>query len=104
MDIIDQDGRYQYLEGTRTLKKSDHPVFMARIELALGQNTWCYAPSAGHDFAKYQRAKQSTGKLQEFQKDLAFYLEKYGPELTQLLINRRAISIDLSIAKDALNV
>ena len=104
MIIINTDGENEYAQGTKTLKESDHPVYQARIELALGQNTWCYAPSNGHQLGKYSNAKQTDGNMSQFQKELALYLEKYGPQVTQLLIQRGQISLNLEIAEDALNV
>jgi len=47
VNIINEQGDYDYVEGTKTLKESDHPVYQARIELGLGVGTWLYAPAAG---------------------------------------------------------
>lgn len=104
MLIVNADGEYEYASETRTPKASDHPVYKARIELALGAGEWLYAPTSGHDLKKYETAKQTDAKIEEFQKDLAFYLEKYGPVVTDLLTARGKVSLNLQIAEDALNV
>jgi hypothetical protein len=103
VNIIDSSGNYAFVPGTRTLQQSDHPVFEARIEVALGQNTWPYAPNAGHTLARFQNEGQSDDKVEEFQKELLYYLDGYGPDVVDLLVERGGVSIDLNISEDALN-
>ena len=103
MAIINSDGNYVMQDGTLTIKQSKHPVYKARIDLALGKNTWLYAPSSGHDLEKYKNEHESSAKIQEFQKELAFYLSKYSPDVTDLLINRGAVNIQLQIDENVLS-
>jgi hypothetical protein len=103
MLIINGEGEYEYEEGTRQLKASEHPVYEARIDLALGRGSWLYAPAEGHDLEKYAQAKQSAAKIDEFQKDLAYYLDRYDPRVADLLGKRGAVSLNLEIAAEALD-
>ena len=103
MPIVDGNGRYVYVDGTATLKQSKHPVFKARIDLALGQNTWLYAPTQGHDLDRYKQERETAAKVQEFQKELTFYLEKYSPSVSNLLTARGVINMQLKIDENALS-
>ncbi len=104
MNIINSDGEYEMVSGTQTPKQSDHPVYKARIDLALSRGSWLCAPTQGHDLGRFTRVRQTEEKAQEFQKEVAFYLKKYGPETVDLLTQRGAVTLDLKIAKDALDV
>jgi hypothetical protein len=79
MPIIDEEGKYVYVENTRLLKLSTHPVYRARIEVALEQGTWIGAPQAGSQLGRFRRVRQSEHQVEEFQKALAYYLSAYPP-------------------------
>lgn len=104
MNIIDSNGEYVYVDGTKMLASSDHPVFKARIEVALPKGAWLYAPNAGHELTRFQRQAKTNAKVEEFQKELKLYLKPYGPVVTDRLLARDAVSMNLQIAEDALNV
>jgi hypothetical protein len=104
MPVIDGSGSYNYIPGTLTLVTSTHPVYKARIDLGLPQNVWLYAPvGVGHDLDSYKTVRETAAQLQKFEKDLLFYLQSYGPEVTDALVARGAVSLNLEIAEDALN-
>ena len=103
MLIVNTEGEYQYVSGTKTLQASDHPAYRARIELALGVGEWLCAPDRGHTLARFRTAKQSDAKVEEFQKELGLYLERYDPEVTDILLARGAVSLNLQIDKAALD-
>lgn len=103
MRIIDDQGNYQYITGTKTVAQSDHPAYQARIELALGKGTWPFAKDRGHQLAKYSRADQTPEKIEAYRKEVLLYLKKYGPEVTRLISERGSIDIKLGINKDALD-
>lgn len=104
MNIINADGEYEIVPGTQSLKQSDHPVYKARIDIALGRGAWLCAPTEGHDLGRFARVRQTEEKIQEFQKEVAFYLSKYGPSVSDVFSKRGSLTFDLKIAKDALNV
>jgi hypothetical protein len=103
MWIIDASGNYQMVPGTGTVDTSDHPVYRARIEVALGQNTWPCRPLDGHQLAKYDRAAQTNGNIDKFQKELLLYLNKYGAAVKSLLGARGAVSMGLEISDGVLS-
>jgi hypothetical protein len=104
MPVIDGAGNYNYIPGTKTLVTSAHPVYKARIDLGLGEGVWLYAPNDGHDLASYKNVRQTLAIQEQFEKDLMFYLKSYGPVVTDRLVARGAVSLNLEIAEDALNV
>ncbi|MFV8250253.1 hypothetical protein [Bdellovibrio bacteriovorus] len=103
MNIINSEGEYEKIPGTQSLKKSNHPVYKARIDIALGVGTWVCAPTAGNNLGRFARARQTEEKVQEFQKEVAHCLKVYGPETVGVFTARGALTLDLKIAKDALN-
>jgi hypothetical protein len=104
MIAINSVGEYVYVAGTKRPLVTEHPVYQARVEVALGQGTWLYAPTAGHTLARFDNAAKTDAKVEEFQKELSFYLRRYGPEVTERLLSRFAVDLKLQIAEDALNV
>lgn len=103
MIAINSVGEYAYVDGTKKPLVTKHPVYQARVEIALGRGTWLYAPDEGHDLARFARAHKSDAKVEEFEKELSFYLRRYGPEVTSRLLARHSVSLNLQIAEDALN-
>jgi hypothetical protein len=104
MPIIDGDGKYVYVDNTRMLKTSSHPVYRARIEVALGLGEWIGAPNAGHQLARFKRVRESQHQVEEFQKALSFYLENYSPDVLDALVTRGGVTLNLNIREGALNV
>jgi hypothetical protein len=104
MIVIDANGEYAFEDGTRTLRTSDHPVHQARVELALPKGSWLYASDSGHELARFKNVKQSSAQIEEFQKELRFYLKKYHPEVTRILADRNAVTLNMEIKQDALTV
>lgn len=104
MKIIDESGNYKMIEGTRTVETSDHPVYQARIEVALGLGKWPYAANRGHQLAKFNQADQTEVSMEEFRKELLLYLDRYDPVTRSILGERGAVTMNLEISKDALNV
>lgn len=102
MNIIDANGDYQFQQGTRLLASSNHPVYRARIEISLNKGTWLYAPAAGHNLSRFKRAKQTPAKIDEFRKELAHYLSGYSPDVTDALVERNGVAMDLTIAEGVL--
>ncbi len=97
MPIIDGDGKYVYVGNTRLLQRSTHPVFQARIDCALGINEWIGAPTRGHKLERFKRVRQSQHQIEEFRKSLEFYLDSYGPEVTDILVAGGGVTMDLDI-------
>jgi hypothetical protein len=104
MPIINGDGKYEYVDNTRMLKTSSHPVYRARIEVALGLGEWIGAPAQGHKLARFKRVRESQHQIEEFRKALAFYLEGYSPDVIDTLVTLGGVTMDLEIAEGALNV
>jgi hypothetical protein len=104
MPIIDVNGKYSYVTNTRMLATSTHPVYRARIEMALGQGDWIGAPSAGHQLARFKRAHQSQHQIDEFKKALAYYLSAYSPDVVDTLVTQDGVTMDLEIKESALVV
>lgn len=102
--VIDANGEYELMPGNKKPKTSEHPVYQARIEIALPVGGWLFAPNDGHNLARFSRAANTAHKREEFQKELSLYLKKYGPVVTDLLVGRNAVEIDMTIAQGALNV
>ena len=103
MIIISTEGDYQFIEVTKTLETSDHPVYQAQIEVNLALKKWIGAPSATQPLEKFNRAKQSVIKVDEFRKELGFYLQKYAPDVQEAVIDRAKTIFNLRIDKDAFN-
>jgi hypothetical protein len=103
MPIIDEEGKYVYVENTRLLKLSTHPVYRARIEVALEQGTWIGAPQAGSQLGRFRRVRQSEHQVEEFQKALAYYLSAYPPDVLDTLVTRNGVTYDLQIKQGALS-
>jgi hypothetical protein len=104
MPIIDELGHYVYVDNTKKIQTSNHPVYRARIEIALGQGQWIGAPKAGHQLARFGRVRQSQHQIEEFEKALAFYLSRYSPEVVDTLVTRQGVTTDLKIKQGALDV
>jgi len=103
MIIISNQGDYEFITGTKTLKTSDHPVFQAQIELHLAITPWVGSPSSPQPLARFNRSKQSVIKVDEYQKELAFYLQKYSPEVQDAVIKRTSTEFGAVIREDAFN-
>lgn len=103
MLVIDQEGEYAYVPGTKTLKTSSHPVYQARIEIALPKGSWLYAPSSGHNLARFQRSKQSQQTIDEFRKELSHYLARYSPDVKSQLVDRGGVTINMEIKDGVLS-
>lgn len=101
MIIISNQGDYEFIEGTKTLKTSDHPVYQAHIELHLASEKWIGAPNASAPLARFNREKQSAIKTDEYRKELAFYLQKYSPEVQETAVARSSAEYGVTIAEDA---
>jgi len=99
--IIDNQGDYEVEPGTRNLKTSDHPVFQAHIELHLGFETWIGAPNAPAPLKKFNQEKQSEQKVDLFEKELGFYLQKYSPEDIERAVDRQSVAFTGLIREDA---
>ena len=99
MIIVGTDGQYQLKPGTKTLDTSDHPVFQAQIEVNLRQGSWIGSPGSGHSLGI--REKQSTDIVNEFRKELRFYLNKYDPDVREAAIKRSEAVIPVVVAEDA---
>jgi len=103
MPIIDENGNYAYVGSTKVLQTSDHPVYQARIELALTLGSWIGAPNAGSNLGRFKNVRASAHEIDEFEKELAFYLQNYNPTLVDEIVSRGAVQVDLSITEDALS-
>jgi len=101
--IIDENGDYELIEGTKTLKTSDHPVFQAQIELNIATKKWIGAPNAPAPLAKFERTKQSEQNIQLYDKELRFYLQKYSPEEIEIAVSRQAVTFTGIVREDAFN-
>jgi len=99
--IIDTVGQYQFIEGTKTLETSDHPVFQAQVELNLRQGQWIGAPGSGHNLPV--RSKLSDDDVESYRKELRFYLTKYDPDIREAAIKRASAVIPVIIREDAFN-
>jgi hypothetical protein len=103
MNIVDENGYYMYNSGTKTLAKSSHPAWQARLMLGLPIGTWVCRPDQGHDLAQYNNVKEAEETIERFEKDLQFYLKKFGPDVIQTLGNRGAVDFQVQISSEALN-
>ncbi|MGZ3687132.1 MAG: hypothetical protein ACXWPM_00070 [Bdellovibrionota bacterium] len=103
MPIIDETGKYVYLPNTRILATSSRPVYRARIEVALPQGDWIGAPTSGHQLIRFKRVRESQHQIEEFQKALELYLNKYNPDVIDTLVTRGGVTMDLNIAEGVLN-
>ena len=103
MIIISDQGDYEFTTGTKTLKTSDHPVFQAQIELHLAITSWVGSPNSPQPLARFNRTKQTVIKADEYRKELAFYLQKYSPEVQEAVIKRTNVTFQATIAGDAFN-
>jgi hypothetical protein len=103
MIVIDQNGRYAYVAGTKVPQTSDHPVYKARVALALPQGSWLYSPTSGHQLARFARVKETQAKIDEFQKELVHYLSKYPAVAKDRLVARGSVTLSLEIKQEVLN-
>ena len=103
MIIITTQGDYQLIEGTKTLETSDHPVYQAQIELNLAVKPWIGSPNSPQPLKRFDRAKQSAIKVDEYRKELGFYLQKYSPEVQEAVVKRSNTTFEARIAEDAFN-
>lgn len=101
--IIDVNGQYAYTAGTMKAQTSSHPVYQARIDLALPQGTWLFAPpTAGHTLQRFAKAGNTQAKQDEFQKELSLYLAKYGSAVVNTFTGRYALELDMTIPQGVL--
>lgn len=103
MRVIDEQGKFKVEDGTLKGVDSPHPVWKARIALALPQGEWLHAPLKGHNLNVYKQAKASKEKVEEFQKSVNLYLTPYGPEVLSRFIARGSLSLQVMITKETLN-
>ena len=103
MIIITPEGDYALIEGTKTLATSDHPVFQAQIELAVASKRWIGLPVGPRPLARFDNAKQGEIKVDEYNKELAFYLQKYSPAIREAVIKRNDVEFGAVISEDAFN-
>ncbi len=103
MIVITNQGDYELIPGTKTIKTSDHPVFQAQIEVHLAVQRWIGSPNSPTPLARFDRAKQSVIKVDEYRKELAFYLQKYSPEVQDAVVKRSNVVFGAVIAEDAFN-
>lgn len=101
--MVDENGFYIYNPGTKTLAKSSHPAWQARLMLGLPIGTWVCRPDQGHDLNNYANVKETEETIERFEKDLQFYLQQFGPDVTETLGNRGAVDFQVQISSDALN-
>jgi hypothetical protein len=101
--IVDDKGNYALSEGTLLPLTSDNPVYKARIALALPVGKWLYAPAVGHTLDVYRTRKASSATVEEFQKTLKFYLQPYGPVVTNTFVTRGTLKQSINITKETLN-
>jgi hypothetical protein len=102
MPIIDELGRFRVIEGTLKPIESEHPVYKARIAVAIDKGSWLHAPATGHTLGVYAKGKATAQKSDEFQKSAALYLAPYGPEVIGRLVKRGELSIAFRITRETL--
>jgi hypothetical protein len=88
ISIIDQNGVIEVIPGTIQAIKGDNPAYRARIALALGQGTWLYALSSGHQLNQFNNVKASQSNFQNWQKSAIQYLKPYGAIATDVFLAR----------------
>lgn len=103
MIVISNQGDYEFIEGTKTLKTSEHPVFQAQIETHLAFQGWIGAPNAPAPLKKFERAKQSQQQIDLYDKELRFYLQKYDVTDIERAVDRESVRITGKIREDAFN-
>lgn len=103
MAVVDELGRFLVDEGTLKVMESAHPVYKARIAIALDKGAWLHAPTKGHELAVYAQRRASVSKLEEFEKSAKLYLAPYGPEVVERMIRRGQLSFNLNITKETIN-
>jgi hypothetical protein len=103
MSVIDENGLFKVEPGTLKTVDEAHPVWKARIALALPKGQWLFAPTKGHDLVTYQTVKESATKVEEFQKSVRLYLAPYGPEVVSRFTARGSLTLQLKITKETLN-
>jgi hypothetical protein len=100
---IDESGKIIVNDGTLMPEMSAHPVWKARVSLALPKSKWLYAPDNGHELDKYQNMKASEQRIQEFEKEVKFYLQPYGPQTVDRFTSRGAFSIETLITRETIS-
>lgn len=103
MSVIDEHGNFKVESHSLKTIEEAHPVWKARIAIALPKGEWLYAPTKGHDLAIYQTQKETPAKVEEFQKNVRLYLAPYGPDITSRFISRGRLSLQVLITKETLN-
>lgn len=103
MIIVNGSGDYERVEGTLTLKKSEHPAYQAAIEIRLGQGQWIGAPANGHLLKQFDTRRMSEAQKDAYRKQLSFYLRKYSPQIRTEIIARFIANSEVRIAEDAFN-
>lgn len=102
MTIVDENGKFKVLEGTLKTVENIHPVYKARIALALPKGAWLHAPDSGHELSIYAQSKATPEKVEEFQKSAKLYLTPYGPQVTNVFVNRGLLSLQINITRETL--
>ena len=103
MSIVDENGQFAVLPGTLKTIESNHPIYKARIAIALDQGAWLYAPTKGHTLNTYKLKKASPETVESFQKEAKLYLAPYGPIVVQQMISRGTVGVKFLITKETLN-
>jgi len=103
IEQIDVDGKIIVDEGTLNPKSSEHPVWLARVALALNKGDWLYAPNSGHELKRFNNVKATESKIQEFEKEVKFYLSPYGPQITDRFTSRGVSSIQALITRETIS-
>lgn len=103
MIIVDGNGNIQTLPGTLVPAQSDHPVYKARIAVALGIGAWALAATSGQNLARFKNKKASASNVDEFNKELKSYLAPYGATLVSQVQSRQFTEADFNVPKGVLN-
>jgi hypothetical protein len=103
MFIVDELGLIKTEPNSIKPIESDHPVWKARNSLALGRGEWLYAPDEGHGFINYRNQKATSAKIEGFQKEVALYLEPYGPEVVDRILSRGTSGTSIKITKETIS-
>lgn len=102
VEIIDQDGVIEVVPGTIQAITGDNPAYRARIALALGQGTWLYALSQGHQLNLYNNVKASQSNFQNWQKAVIQYLKPYGAIATDVFLARGVEALTTQVNQETI--
>lgn len=103
MIIVDQNGNIATVPGTLVPTDSEHPVYQARIAVALEIGGWALAATSGQNLKRFKQKKASAANVDEFRKELTAYLKKYGAQVTNLISNRQFTEADFTVPKGVLS-